>query len=120
MTLLEALVALVILAMGLSAILQATGTSVRATRRAEATREALVIAESLLTTPLEARAVDGLTTRGHHGGWQWQRRALPLSGSDSRPRAALVPVLIAVDVRGPDGTHVTLSTLFALPDVRTP
>jgi type II secretory pathway pseudopilin PulG len=119
MTLLEVLVALVILAMGLSAILQTVGTSARAQQRAALTATAVSIAEAMLSAPLELRDGGGTST-GRVGPWRWRRIATPLSTPATQPPGPLVAIQVDVTVSGPARIAVSLSTLVTAPRGRFP
>jgi len=127
-TLLEILVAFVILALGMSAISTGVAVAVRSDGRARSSRIALRVAESRLeaagiTTVLVPGQHEGRTESGYH--WLETVAALrlkvkpPVPGGTETPQAmpanTLVSYWIEVVVEAPDGTASKLSALKLSP-----
>lgn len=119
-TLLEVLVAFAVLAVAMTAILQAFGGGLDATRRSEAAGEALAAARSLLDrVGTELPIVPGLRSGGSAAGPSWSVEiARRKSALDSLPEAewsyALFDVTVSVSM--PGTAPVSLATVRLAPE----
>ncbi|MFN2433039.1 MAG: prepilin-type N-terminal cleavage/methylation domain-containing protein [Gemmatimonadota bacterium] len=142
-TLLEVLVALAILGLGVTSVLQLLGASARNAARSQATTRALFTAEALMEqlaaldeTQLRSRDresgdLEEATRRGRWAGWaRGSRRAAPLSDGSAYGYALRVtrepdqPSLYRVDLQlawdGPATGRVDLTTLRRFPSAEIP
>jgi general secretion pathway protein I len=114
-TLLEVLVATVILAVAVTALLELAGRGLRLLHAAGEHQEALHLADRLLRDSEETG--EGVTS-GSEGPYAWERRlaAVPVP-EDLTPPGQPAPRLLAltVTVRWSPGRAVELATLRALP-----
>ena len=128
-SLIEVLVAIVILGIGGTAILQALGTVSRALMVAEERAAAYGVACSTMAerslarfgTPVEKRSEDAGTVRVADQVVQWQTVREPMAVIAAAPRAPLVLESLALRVawsRGPRTTQEQIHTLLAVPRVR--
>jgi general secretion pathway protein I len=108
-TVIEALVALAVLAATLAAIGSVVATSARGTRRIEA-HLALIETARAITTGLPKR--DELapgTLTGALAGHSWRVDVLPFS--DPNPTGAWVPQAVTITVRSPSGGALRIDTV---------
>ena len=112
-TLLEALVALSIVAAVLSSIGALIATNVRGTRSIEAHLTRLETARSIMTAlPDRARLVLG-TMSGETEGHPWRVDVAPLATSNQRVETSnpWQPLAVAVTVRAPSGAAMQITTV---------
>ena len=112
-SLLELLVAFVIMALALGMLYRATGSSARAVGVAERHQKASLVAESVLSMR-DSVGPEGWNEVGESGGFAWQVSSAPYPSSNE---GANVPKLheIAIAVRWQDGTspkNLDLQTLM--------
>jgi general secretion pathway protein I len=112
-TLIEALVALAVVAASLSAIGALVATSLHGVRSIE---ERLAFRETLraIVTSLPARRdLDARSGSGELAGYRWRAEIAPLTAGFVEPQAPTVwePESIAISVRGPSGQVVRINTI---------
>lgn len=93
-SLLELLVAFVIMAMSLTMLYKASGSSARATGVAERQQGAVMLAESLLSVR-DGVPPDGWRDQGESAGYQWTLRSAPFVTSQTGPN---IPRLHEIEV----------------------
>lgn len=103
-TLLEAVVALFLAALGLGVLYQGFAASARMQRVAEDRQQVLMVAEDVLYRAREGGLKDGDT--GDQDGIAWQVVRGPLAERDKGPKLDE----IQVQAMGPDGAQVSLRT----------
>jgi len=115
-SLVETLVALVILSMSLAILYQSAVGATRNARVAAEYSKAVILAESMLTEAA-SRAIAGQNDRGEFGDMRWQTTARALGASDEPGRAlpdqaglVLLEVLVAWG-EAPKQREITLSTV---------
>jgi general secretion pathway protein I len=88
-TLLEVIVALIIAGLSAVALMQAVGSSLRTTRTASMTDQAIVRAKSHLAAATHGtRLVPGDRRGDDGGGFRWRRRIVPVQSAALRPLIA--------------------------------
>ncbi|MBO0766850.1 MAG: prepilin-type N-terminal cleavage/methylation domain-containing protein [Hyphomicrobiaceae bacterium] len=115
-TLIEALVAIVILALALSALLSAHDTGLRGVTVVDEHLEARLLAQSLLAQWSQYRVLQA-PSQGRSGRYAWTVSAVPYRGPDALPRQTTGDWTLhelAVTVAWPSGKQVRLSTLRLL------
>ena len=120
-TLIEALVALAVLAAGLAAIGELGFQSVAAARRAE-TRFFLASAARKAFAALPVGRVDGGSIEGEIDGAAWRLRSSPFAFDLGGAPAAAVwtPTAIRLVVASPSGGKITIDTVRLAPTGATP
>jgi general secretion pathway protein I len=112
-TIIEALVALAVVAASLGAIGALAATTVRATRSIER-HVALVETARAIVTGLPSRAeLDLGELSGEVAGHRWRIRVLPFAagGADPAPATPWVPQTLVITVRSPSGAVLQFSTV---------
>ena len=121
-TMIEVLVAFVVLAIGTLAIQRAIVTSATGTARVEARLGAELVARTLMTAPLGAGDSVLQPRSGTMNGYRWTLRfsdvELPFAAVNARDgkRARWVPFRMLVSVSGPHGVDLTIETLRLVED----
>lgn len=117
-SLLELLVAFVIMALALGMLYRATGSSARAVGIAELHQKASLVAESILSMR-DSVGPEGWQEAGESGGFSWRVVSTPYLMSSDAPS---VPRLheIAVEVRWQDGGSPKNLVVHTLVPERTP
>jgi general secretion pathway protein I len=112
-TLLETLVALVILSFALTALYNSTGTSARAIRASGAHMEARLLAETMLAEVASLRAPKPGTTSGSYKQFRWHTNIAPAVGDWVPPTkdTPFVPYHVTVTVEWPVGRRFVLQTV---------
>lgn len=112
-TLLEVLVAFVILAFTLAIIYQAAGGSVRGTIKGEQQTYALTLAESVLNN-FRSVPEGGMARSGElENGYRWQLEATPRPVPEEQRNRTAVPLYdVRVQVEWDGGAGVTLSSVL--------
>jgi general secretion pathway protein I len=113
-TLLEVLVAFAIMAVAMTALLQAFGGGLVAARRTDAASQSLAAARSLLERVGSELPIESGTRTGGNAEFQWQisvaRRKSPLDQiKEPEPRYALFDVVVTVTATG--AAPVSLATV---------
>lgn len=120
-TLLEVLVALVVVAGSIVAIGSAMSTNLRGVKALESHVALVQSAQVVLATAIPPRKqlVPGVRT-GQIGEFRWQADIGPLAGDRiaKDANAAWIPQLIRVEVRSPSGAKVELETVRLTPGLR--
>lgn len=115
-TLLEVLVAMVILSVALVTLIQLASQGLRLLRLSGEHQEAVMLADRLVRTSDVSN--EGMDT-GHEGAFQWERRArlVPVPG-DLVPAGATAPRLLALSVvvQWGNGRAVEVATLRVASD----
>jgi general secretion pathway protein I len=112
-TLIEALVALSIVAVALSSIGALIATTVKGTRTVEAKVSRLGVAQSLMAAlPDRSQLLSG-TLRGDMNGHVWRLDVSPFATKNARPQATAqwIPQTVVMTVQGPDTGAMQVSTV---------
>jgi general secretion pathway protein I len=117
-TLVEALVALVVVAVSIPAIGAAMSTNLRGVKTLESHAALMQSAQAVLATAIPPRGqlVPGVRS-GQVGDFRWQVDSGPLAG-DKDANMAWIPQLIRIEVRSPSGAKVDLQTVRLTPGLR--
>ncbi|MDH5857682.1 prepilin-type N-terminal cleavage/methylation domain-containing protein [Lampropedia aestuarii] len=90
-TLIEVLVAMVIMAMGLALLYQILGTNTQAVSMTSQYQRAAMLGQSLLAAH-DAIPESGWNAQGQSGGYSWSARTQPYQTSSGRQEMGLVPL----------------------------
>ena len=117
-SLLELLVAFVIMALALGMLYRATGSSARAVGAAERHQKASLVADSILSMR-DSVGPEGWSEAGESGGFSWEVSSTPYPVPDEGPN---IPRLheVAIAVQWQDGTSPKRLELQTLMPQRTP
>ena len=111
-TLIEALIALAIVAMSLSAIGAVIATTVRGTRAIEQRLALAGAADTLVAALPDRRSLAPGSQSGELAGYRWRIDAAPLDAAQPGPvLSRWMPLAVNVSVRAPDGSGLVVTTV---------
>lgn len=117
-TLIEALVALAIIAAVLSSIGAVVGTTVRGTRTIDQRLAVSGAAETLLASLPDRNALKTGRQSGELAGHRWSIDVAPMNlAIQPLPRSRFVPMVVTMQVRASGGPAVQLTTVRLVPKV---
>jgi general secretion pathway protein I len=114
-TLIEALVALAIIAAVLGAIGSVIGTSVRGTRAIDQKLALSGAAETVLAALPPRNALRIGRQSGEVGGHRWRIDVAPISAAPDTPPSRFVPLAVNMRMQGPGGAQIQVTTVRLVP-----
>ncbi len=110
-TLIEALIALVLVSVLLTSIGSLVATNIRSTRHLEEHVALMEVTRLIASSlPREGESLPASMT-GQLAGFAWQARALPFRQGPILSASPFIPKLIELRVRSPSGASVSLQTV---------
>ena len=114
-TLIEALVALAIIAAVLSSIGSVIGTAVRGTRTIDQRLALGGAAETVLASLPPRNALQLGRQSGETAGHRWRIDVAPLNAAAPDPQARFVPLVVNMRMQGPGGAAIQVTTVRLVP-----
>ena len=114
-TLIEALVALAIVAAVLSSIAAVIGTTVKGTRSIDARLALSGTAESLLAALPSRDLLKPGRQSGQMAGHLWRIDISPMNAGDAAPGQRFVPLAVNMRLQAPDGPIMQITTVRLVP-----
>nr|WP_139863566.1 prepilin-type N-terminal cleavage/methylation domain-containing protein [Bradyrhizobium ivorense] len=116
-TLIEALVALAIIAAVLGAIGSVIGTTVRGTRAIDQKLALSGAAESVLAALPPRNALRVGRQNGTLAGHRWRIDVAPINAAPDTPPSRFVPLAVNMRMQGPGGAQIQVTTVRLVPKV---